>query len=335
MNPQSCVEAENPLATARTKSKYRWLLLVVAVVAPLVSLEIAGRYWGLHHPVVFERTTYGYRIVPGQDIRRFGNRAYFNSLGLRSEPASAVPAAGMVRILCLGDSVTYGGATTDQADTYPYQLQAQLGGVPGRIEVLNASAPGWAVDNELGWLRDNGTLSSRYVVLTLSTHDLFQPLAMSSTVGTHPSFPDHRPMLALEEIAVRYVLPRLLPSLDLADPGVRGDEQWTEEMARANRDSVLLMDQMVRNSGGTLVVMISTEAIDPNQSDLANSARRQLVEALDQRDVGVLNIDAAIQRYGRAALFRDTVHPNPEGNRVLAAAVAEYLRPRIAGDTRG
>lgn len=334
MNPQSCVEAVNPQPTARTTSRYYLLLLIVAVVAPLVSLEIAGRYWGLHHPIVFERTTYGYRVVPGQDIRRFGNRAYFNSMGLRSEPASTVPAAGMVRILCLGDSVTYGGAVTDQADTYPYQLQVQLG-APARVEVLNASAPGWAIDNEMGWLRDNGILGSRYVVLALSTHDLFQPLAVSSNVGTHPAFPDHRPMLALEEIAVRYVLPRVLPSLDLADPGVRDSDQWTEEMARANRDSVLLMEQMVRNSGGTLVVMISTEAIDPSQNELASNARRKLVEALDRREVGVLNIDDAIQRHGRSTLFRDRVHPNTEGNRVLATTVAEYLRPRIAGNTRG
>ena len=300
-----------------------WL---IAILIPLVLIEGVGRLLGLSHPVLFERTTYGYRVVPGQDISRFGHRIYFNSLGLRSEETSPLPASGRLRILCLGDSVTYGGASIDQAETFPYRLQELMAGVTSDVEVLNASAPGWAVENEIGWLRDNGMLGSRYVVLTVSTHDLFQPVASASVLGRHPSFPERQPMLALQEMAVRYLIPRLLPSDMWLDPGVARGQPWTEEMAQDARDDVLLMDQMVRAQGGELIVLFSTEAIDPELEDLATNARQRLFDALAQRDVTVLNYDQAILQQGRAALFRDTVHPTPAGNRVMAATVATYLK---------
>ena len=337
MNLRSGSEAVSSLNTASIAPKRRRRVLQVGygLALMLVLFELAGRHWGLHHPVIFERTTYGYRVVPNQDILRFGNRAFFNALGLRSETTTALPAAGVVRVLCLGDSVTYGGPIMDQTDTYPYRLGEQLTGLPESVEVLNASAPGWAIDNEMGWLRENGALGSRYVILTISTHDLFQPLASASVVGSHPAYPDRQPEFAIEEIAVRYVWPRLAPWISIADPGVGGHDQWSDEQARANLDTVLLMEQIVRQSGGSLVVLLSSESIDPRMDSLAATARQRMVEALARKNVSVLTIDDAINRLGRSFLYRDTVHPNPEGNRAMAIAAADYLRPRIAAVVQG
>jgi lysophospholipase L1-like esterase len=302
-------------------------LRALAVVAGLaVAAELAGRAIGIDRPVIYEKTTYGYRVAPNQDLRRFGNRSFYNAEGLRSELMNPLVAPGTLRVLCLGDSVTNGGAITDQADTFPYRLQELLGRGARKVEVLNASAPGWAIANELGWLRDNGIFQSDVVVLTLSTHDLFQEIAPPAVVGTHPSFPGKRPLFALQDAWEHYARPFLFPSIDTADPGVANagaeDAPESEPQARLNREDVMAIESIVRQQGGLLLVLLLSQGSDRNDDGLAAAARRQLSAALAARGVPLLNIDDDIRRQGRAALYRDDVHPNPVGNHAIAAVLA-------------
>jgi lysophospholipase L1-like esterase len=278
----------------------------------------------LHTPVIYEKTTYGYRVVPNQDLRRFGNRSFYNEQGLRSEPMRPEVAPGALRVLCLGDSVTNGGAITDQAATFPYQLQALLRTHFNAVEVLNASAPGWALANELGWLRENGIFHSSLVVLTISTHDLFQEMAPSSTVGTHPSFPDKRPVLALQDAVHHYVLPRLSYAAEAADPGVAAVEA-SDARAAWNRDELYAIESLVRQQGGKLIVLL-LEQTGENAPDTATAAaKKQLFAALAAQGVPALTLDAEISQIGRGALYRDDVHPNPIGNQVIAVALVRKV----------
>lgn len=63
-----------------------------------------------------------YRLRPGQDHRRFGNRILVNAAGMRSPPVAPVPETGTLRLLVLGDSVVNGGAETDHADLATIRL---------------------------------------------------------------------------------------------------------------------------------------------------------------------------------------------------------------------
>src|SRR5215475_14021339 len=103
-----------------------WLWVLAALVMVLVTGEGVGRYYGLDHPVLYEGTAFGYRVQPNQDIRRFGNRIFYNSFGLRSEATDSTPKPGVLRVLCIGDSITNGGSPTDQTQTYPYLLEKLL-----------------------------------------------------------------------------------------------------------------------------------------------------------------------------------------------------------------
>lgn len=289
----------------------------------LVLLELAARAYGLHQPVIFEKTEYGYRAAPSQNLKRFGNRVYYNDAGLRSEPFAPRPAAGTLRVLCVGDSVTNGGALTDQAVTYPYRLRALLGERLQRVEVLNASAPGWAVANELGWLRREGVLNSAFVVLLLSGHDLFQDMAPAAVVGTHPSFPEKRPAFALQDIMEHYVLPRLL-SVALEDPGVV-DVVATKAAARHNLEDVLEFEARVRRAGARLVVVYLHEEQRGDFAPVEREAEEQLFAALGTRGIRPLTLEAAIGLRGRRAFYRDAVHPNAAGNHAIAQEVARHI----------
>jgi hypothetical protein len=190
-----------------------------------------------------------------QQLQRFGNRISYNSFGLRSEPVSPLPAPGVLRVLCIGDSITYGGALTDQLQTYPYLLQRVLRGRVGdTVEVLNASAAGWALENEEGWLRENGMFGSRVVVLEVGTHDLFQPMASRSVVDGQLSFPSHAPYLALQQVLARYLAPRISPGIAVKDPGTDNASR-DPKFARDSINRIVTMASLVRDGGGTPIVL--------------------------------------------------------------------------------
>jgi lysophospholipase L1-like esterase len=297
----------------------------------LVAAELFCRAIGLHQPLLYETSHYGYRVKPDQDIRRFGNRYFSNSFGLRSESITPLPGAGVLRILCLGDSITNGGAITDQAQTYPNWLERQLR-VEGReVEVLNASAPGWAIANQAGWLRANGLFGARVLVLTTGGSDLYQPAAQSALVGSHPSFPSSAPWLALHELVARYVLPRLFPG-EYSDPGadrLPGPSPVLGEVV----EQILSIMRGARAQGAIPVVLyVERPGLLDSSNPHMQQAKTFLFQVLEREHVAVSSTREAVDLAGGEALFRDGLHPNAGGNRILALTAARLLEP-VLGET--
>jgi lysophospholipase L1-like esterase len=296
----------------------------IALLFLLALCELAGRAVGLHTPVLYERTSYGYRMSPNQDIRRFGKRVFVNSSGLRSEPVTGVPIEGVIRVLCIGDSITNGGATTDQAKTYPYQLQDLLRSAGRQVEVLNASASRWAIANEAGWLRENGVLGSGFLIVTIGTLDLFQERAGEETVDGHPSFPSHRPTFALENILTHYVLPRL-HQLALTDPGA----EWSllsQDLPARNIALLLEMAALAARSGSVPTILLVEQPGRFESSDpQVISAKSLLFQTLTNNKIAWIDSREIVERSGGPTLFRDGVHPNAGGNLVLARMAQALL----------
>lgn len=307
----------------RTSRAIRYGLAALLVLA--VTAELTARHYGLHRPVLYEPTSYGYRVAPNQDLSRLGRRTFYNEYGLRSEPMTLEPKPGVLRVLCIGDSITNGGTITDQASSYPYLLEALLRDKGLRAEVLNASAGGWALENAEGWLRENGTFGAHLVVIEVATHDLFQPAAEASVVGGHPSFPSRPPLLALEDLLRRHLLPRLSRVLTPGDPGA----EWPQRdigAARAGIDRVAAMAQKVRADGATpLVLQVGQPGSLEPRDAVTEAAKRDLMTTLVALRVPIIETRDEIAMGGGTNLFRDALHPNPEGNRVLAETVARAL----------
>ena len=304
--------------------KMRMLPFISLAILLLVA-ELIARSAGLHTPVLYERTAYGYRVAPNQTLKRFGRAVAYNSQGLRSGPLSEALDSGELRVLCLGDSITNGGTLTDQADTYPYRLERELAGA----RVFNASAGGWALENELGWLRVNGTFGASVVVLEVATHDLFQPPAGSELVGRHPSFPERAPALALSELLLRYFLPWLGVGPSRIDPGQKGVEQSEADMERA----LAALEALVRESRALraepVVMFVEQPAVLERSDALILEAKRRMRELLDREGVFLVETAPNVERQGGSALFRDGLHPNADGNAVLAKSVAPAVRAAV------
>src|SRR5205085_2864502 len=111
-----------------------------------------------------------------QRISRFFCRNDINSAGMRSEPIRTPKPSDELRIMFVGDSVLYGMTHVDQSKIATTILARELPTQLHRpVEVLNASAGGWAIGNEVGYLRSRGTFQSDVVVFVLNTYDMGQP----------------------------------------------------------------------------------------------------------------------------------------------------------------
>jgi lysophospholipase L1-like esterase len=98
-----------------------------------------------------------------------------NSEGYRGDEREFRNHGDVYRILCVGDSVTF-GFNVEQADTYPRRLEALLRQRhPGRaIEVVNAGVPGWSWVQGLRFLEAEGMrLEPDLVVAAHGVNDQF------------------------------------------------------------------------------------------------------------------------------------------------------------------
>ena len=94
--------------------------------------------------------------------------------GFRSPHFEEAKRPGVFRILCLGDSSTF-GMNVDDADPYPQVLQRLLDErAPGRFEVLNLGVPGYSSRQGLELLRQQALkYQPDLVVFAFGTNDRF------------------------------------------------------------------------------------------------------------------------------------------------------------------
>lgn len=311
---------------------------------------------GLGSPPIFEVSDdYGYRFKPSQDIKRFGNRIYFNSKGLRSEEISEKPKEGVRRILCIGDSITYGGWFTDQKDTYSYLLQELLNtDNKYHFEVLNASAPGWGIGNEEDYLKAHGIYNSQIVVLQIMIDDLFGTKSSGYLVGRSPSYPDQKPLFALQEISqilfYRYRHYFQVDSRkqypDTQDGATLDDSSGhslislsklkprvntvTEINLFNNLISISKIKNLVEKNNAELIV-IMLEPCDELEShyDLNALAKSMLEMTLSELKVSYIDLKEKSSLCKEKNAFYDKIHPNYSGNKIIAENIAEIIMDNL------
>lgn len=316
----------------RKTKKGKWFSITFpAISIPclglLLSIETSARLtMGLGDPVLYETSSvYGYRPLPNQNIRRFGNRIFFNAEGLRSEEISTNPVSGTIRVLCVGDSITYGGSQTDQVETYPYQLQELLKRDSSvAVEVLNASAMGWALENQEAYLRKQGIYNSKIVVLQLGTHDLFQPKSSSTIVGQSVSFPAKKPLFAIEEGFSRYFIPKFFPNWQVGT--YKLEFAPTKEDVKHNIASFVRIANFIKSKKAKLVLILieQPEELEP-KDELVTFGKKLIADKAKKLNIPYMNLREDFRLAGGSKLFHDGLHPNPKGNRVIAKSVAKWV----------
>ena len=307
------------------KAKY-WI--PGCAIASLSAIELALRLLGFGNPALLQADAKaGYIFAPNQLVYRFGNRIEYNQFSQRSEPIDSAKPEGTLRILMIGDSVLNGNNTTDQNETIPELLEARLLGIKKQVEVLNASAGSWGIGNQLGYIRKFGTFESDAVILQIGTHDLVQPTSNSAGVGSDPLMPNRKPLLAIQEVFERHVMPRL-SSIFRSDSPAAGVPVSESQRFRENMQRFEQIVALVRAENIPLFVLYTCDRADllpvPNQPKF----KSEFVDRLKALKIPVIDTHAAWSKLPKTTVesyFRDGVHPTVPAYEAMADLMFQQL----------
>lgn len=316
---------KEPFMSDRPAKLRRIFLILLILLAVTAGTELALRgTLGLGNPVLITRdAACDFTLKPDQELRRFFCRTHINHYAMRSEEIAPNPAPGVERILFIGDSVTYGTTRVDQSDLFTERLARALPQQIHRpVEVLNASASAWAIDNELSYVRSRGTFHAQLVVLVLNSGDLSQPRARIDDVSD--ALAREKPAGALAELWNRTLKRKLFPRVAAAhnDAGTAANLNDEQEI-RANLARLDRLQALVSNQQGRLIVVYI-----PFWHDLATSnapQRARLGAWAKEKDIPFLDFTEIEAAHPAREITLDTTHLNAAGHRLIAEEFVRQL----------
>lgn len=283
---------------------------------------------GLGNPVLITKdAACAYTLKPDQDLVRFFAHTHINHFGMRSDEVPAARQAGELRLLFVGDSITYGTTRVDQQQIFTEQLHRDLPRILHcPVVVLNASAGGWAPENELAFLQSRGIFQSDIVLLVLNDGDLTQP--PSTIAGVGDDLPQTRPATAIGELYSRYLKPHFLHVLGKSDAGdsVLPDSGTTIRENIKNLDSI---NALVASQGARLIIVFI-----PFRKDIPNASSASETELKvwsDSHGISRFDLTSAEMPYSSNEISLDNgTHFNAKGHQVIAQAI-ERDWPTVVG----
>lgn len=288
------------------KRRHRWLLL--AVVAMLFAEMLVRGLGFIDFPIYDANAIVGYIPASNQHgsfLNR--NRWEFNSLHMGAPEFKPSPA---LDVLLVGDSLVFGGNGYRQQDRLGPALQASLQAYARGGAVWPISAGSWNLRNELAWLRENPEVPSQVdrVLFVVNSED-FGEASSWSCETTHPRT---QPAVALWYLFNKYVY--LFEKCGRVPAGLQvppGDL------------SAELRSFLAAHGEKTMFVLYPARA-EAESPALAQAHFASALALLTSSGVHKV-FQLAGNEFWRTDLYRDDIHPTPEGNRVLAGILAKWI----------
>jgi lysophospholipase L1-like esterase len=310
--------------------------------------DTAGLWRKLASPV-------GWTGQPGARGRHAGVPVAFNSLGLRDAEPAPQPKPGTIRILALGDSVTFGmGVLQEQA--YPHRtellLNAGRGARDPRVDVLNMGIPGYNTLHQLAQLRELGlALNPKVVVVGFLYNDIELSSAQKEEAGAKQALQTSFPRRMKSAVNGSWVWVKqrskfadwLSPRLGnaLRPLGVKGfgqvgevKDQYvdTNPNWRRMQGALLEMKRLTAERGIELVVMVIPAMANFTEASYPIKEYHQAVAGFcDAHSFKCLDVLYAFWGLDGTKFWISATdgHPNVEGHRIMADALARFLAPLL------
>lgn len=301
------------------------LLVIFASVTGLgVLTEIGLRtIMGLGNPPLYiADPEIGYLLAPNQKIHHRSSSYQTNQYSMRSQPLQTTVSK---RILLLGDSVVNGSWWTDQSATLSSLLSNQLlANNQDDVEVLNIAANSWGPRNQLAYVERFGLFEGSTLVLIINTDDLFALQPTSAVVGKYPNYPDKAPLLALIEYYQLFIAPpRSFPELNQLAKATTESDRLKQNLAAIKKIKAIAD---TANMEFILVLTPLLREFQSGSTELEQQARSSLQELITTENIEYLDVLTAWQDFPQPEfLYRDRIHPTPQGNIKLVEAIAEKL----------
>jgi lysophospholipase L1-like esterase len=332
-----------------------------------IALAVGGLLFGLgmgeilFRLVPFERVKYEVRYghYSGNEVGRFleydpiltfrNRRAAsfpqagvrINALGLRGPEVSLTKRAGIIRVLCLGDSCTFGSL-----HPYPETMQTILDErAPGRFEVLNGGVIGYTSVHGLEWFeRELGRLGPDVVTLFFGWNDMWREKDSAvrawfkSRVGGEPPprFRSHLwEALSRGAVFVRNWLGR--SPLQVPPEQYRAVLERFAALGRQRHFTPVYVTAPAGFDGDrtpSWLVRQGFVARGDSALRLRETYNRVVVEVAERERLPVVDLASDFATGGGRALFErpdeDPIHPNERGYRLIAEALAAELLKMFA-----
>jgi len=260
-----------------------------------------------------------------------------------------------LRIVCLGDSVTFGyrvpvvdrehpGVSNPAEKTYPQRLEAELRAkYPGReIEVLPLACPGYTSWQGLAWLRrDIAELQPDIVTACFGWND-----------ARAAGLPDRATMPQGPQVAVRRIVARSQLLLHITQMGQRKmvSSQPVEPEPRSSQaeyvENIGAMADVCREHHAKFVVILPVYRDpntpgdypetknyegDPAEGKRMSAYREALRTEVQKRALPLVAVPELMESAwpGNGQYFGERIHPNAAGHELLAKRVLEAVEPLV------
>ena len=297
-----------------------FLIILFGLVGVTLVAEVSLRLFvGLGKPALYiADDDIGYLLAPNQKLRRGGNRIEINQYSMRHGEIEPQKDSDTKRILLLGDSVVYGTWRTDQTQT----LSALLAGQSDRpIEVLNASANSWSPRNELAYLKKYGLFDADVLILVINTDDFFAPKPTSLVVGTAYNYPDQAPPLALiEAYQIFIATPKPIPELEKL--------RAAKDNLKANIAAIKEIKDIAQQSDTEFILAITPllQELQGQSTPESIQARKRLQELVRAENIEYVDFLKVWADFPQPEfLYRDRIHPSPQGNTKIVEQLRSFL----------
>lgn len=298
----------------------------LGIGAAFVLGEIGLRMVGFGHPILHDnRIAYGYRPLPDQTRRRlWGAGVHIDGFGVRGPDVAPARPPGTLRLLFLGDSVTYGGSYVDDEALFSSvagrRVASALAGRFTAVEALNAGVNGWGPQNVQGLLEVMPTgFDSDVWVLTLLEDDLGRE---KTRLGEVPYFA-RPPHFAWEELLVlgayrvltAYKHPKLPEDL--------------RHIAQQNLDAC--REIALRAHAAGVHILFAWHPVEPALTGARENHKHAFLDVAAAAGVPALDLTAAYRQAGAGErLYVDGMHLGTAGHAVAGRALGDRLAALLA-----
>lgn len=258
-----------------------------------------------------------YELTPGAVARHKGVRVEINAAGFRDDPFPGSKRPGEYRILVLGDSVTIGFGVA-MGDAFPQLLEVLLAEDPpagvDAVTVLNLGVYGYATSQEIRLLETRGlALEPDLIVIAYHLND---PDVADAGQAAH----FRRTRFVVVDLA-RNAWRRFRLRGDRREYHRRIHEDHAEEVAA----SFARLGRLSRETGVPVVVAVLPVFRWSSFYPWVRIHRR-LGRLAGANELGFIDLRPLLVAHPVREVALDFWHPNAQGHRLIAAALAAWIR---------
>lgn len=321
---------------------------LLAFFGVLALLEISARLLGYTPP----KTVRGYQeskfvfhsrllweLKPGWKGYEGKGEVKINSLGFRGDEIPSTKPPNEMRILCLGDSVTF-GYWVKQDEPWPKVLEIiyQEHGV--QATVINAGVPGYSTFQSLEqWRLKGKALNPDIVILGYCLNDATERYSTVASYGGKNVF------LGVDTSQALPPLQRVIRSLALyryisvkLQQNAKSEETYSvrrlfeEPLAPPLKDAweknakeIILLKEDVTRQGKKFLVVVFPYFFQLLMKEEGEVHPKRILALCEQNHIECLDLLPLFRAHQEESLFLDGNHLNPAGHRLVAEAIFEIL----------